>query len=114
MSVIDAQAWTGRRDPEEDKLEADARRGQRAKSILEDDLVVHALATMREATREAFFTGKGADADDRERLWLMGQMVERFEEHFRSLIAEGKLAAGKVAALQEERKAPRGVKRFIG
>lgn len=110
MTVVDAAAWTGRQ--EEDKLEVDVNRGRRARAILEDELVVHALTTMRQATQAEFFASNSADTANRERLWLMGQMVERFEEHFRSLIAEGEMAASKVATLREERKNP--FKRFIG
>ncbi len=78
-------------------------RAIRAKQIMEDPLVAEAFQSLRDATVTAFWApGHGNTPEVRERVWLMGQLVDRLESHFKTILATGALEASLVETQQKD------------
>lgn len=102
--AADSAAWTGIAIPP-DNLEDEANRGANAKRILDDPLVIEALTSMKQRVRDEFFSAALTDGAARERAWLMGQLVQRFEDCFRGMISTGDFAARRISELETTRRA---------
>lgn len=72
------------------------RRGERARQILEDDLVVDAFAAMRAHLHDRFSGSESNDIEVRERIWLMLQLVGKLESFFEAALANGKFEADRI------------------
>ena len=60
------------------EAEGEIARGLRARAILDDPLVVAALAAIEQGCVEEWRRTPARDVEGRERLWLMLQLAERF------------------------------------
>jgi hypothetical protein len=80
------------------------RRGERARALLDDPLVVEALTALERAAVEDWRGSDARDVEARERAWLMLLLAQRFRAHFESLVESGRLASGRFAALERERR----------
>ena len=79
-------------------------RGQRARALLDDPLVVAALAAIERDCVEEWRRTPARDIEARERLWLMLKLAERFRRHFESHVESGRLAGERVASIERERR----------
>jgi hypothetical protein len=80
------------------------RRGVRAQAILADPLVEEAFAALEAQCIDEWRRAPARDVEGRERLWLMLKLAERLQQHFASLVENGRLAGERIAALEKERK----------
>lgn len=71
-------------------LETDRRRGDAARLVLENEVFQEAFADLEQAIFEEWKTSE--DVDVRESLWLMLQIVPRFQSVFISAVSNGAVA----------------------
>lgn len=71
-------------------LETDRRRGDAARLVLENEVFQEAFTDLEQAIFDEWKVTD--DADARERLWLMLQMVPRFQSVFISAVSNGAVA----------------------
>lgn len=81
-------------------LDAERQRGERARRLLDEPLLVEAFATVGAELRRQWETsGEGEDAK-RERLWLMLKMLGRIHGQLVEAMETGRLAGMQLAAIQ--------------
>lgn len=74
------------------KLVAQSQRGDRAKQILNDPLVVEAFSQMEDAVIENLRTSHWSHQDEREELYKMLRVIDDFKGKFRQHVEGGKKA----------------------
>ena len=72
-------------------LETDRRRGDAARLVLENEVFQEAFADLEQAIFEEWKVSD--DVDVRESLWLMLQIVPRFQSVFISAVSNGAVAS---------------------
>jgi hypothetical protein len=87
----------------DDQTRIDIGRAERARAILEDEMVKGALADMKRLIVEAWEQSPVRDAEGREHLHRYLKVIGQFEGAFRAHIETGKVAAHHIRA-EEERK----------
>jgi hypothetical protein len=70
-------------------------RARQAAEILEHPLVVEAFARLRADIDAHWHSSSAADVGERERLYHLHRATDDLEAHFRSLVSDGKFAAGR-------------------
>jgi len=67
-------------------------RGQRAKDILDDELFIESLEILKESYSNAIFQTGPNDELARTKIYLAYQILGKFENHFRSVTTQEKIA----------------------
>jgi hypothetical protein len=80
------------------------RRAERARELLDEPLLREALDAIEAQCFEDWRATTPRDIDSRERLWLMMQLGRRFRQHLESHIESGRLAKGRLAEIERERR----------
>lgn len=70
----------------------DARKGQEAKDLLENPVLVEAFAILEREYLKAWRQSKPADQEERERLWLAVGILEELQRHLRVVVENGMMA----------------------
>jgi len=70
----------------------DARKGQEAKDLLENPMLVEAFAVLEREYLKAWRQSKPADQEERERLWLAVGILEEIQRHLRVVVENGVMA----------------------
>jgi len=91
-------------DEEERELQPDISRAQRANIILNDDMVVAALADIEAATLETIRTSDPEDVDRREDAYRMIRVVKMFKSTFDAHIRNGEMAGILTEEIKTKRK----------
>lgn len=78
-------------------------RGQRARVILEDPLVIEALALMESKVLEAWKDSPASDTAARERLYHYQRSVQEFRRFFTIAVTNGKFAEKDIAHIRNRR-----------
>ena len=73
-------------------IEEEINRGQRARLLLEDELVAEAFDTLEATYTEAWKDSLDGEGDKRDRLWLMLKLMGRIKGHLLEVMESGKLA----------------------
>ena len=87
------------------RLGQESVRGEQARRLLTDPLLVEAFETVEADLRAAWTATAEAQDRERERLWLMVKLLGRLKGHLTSALETGKLADRQLAALEEPLKA---------
>lgn len=66
-------------------------RAERAKAIMEDEMVKEAIQTVRQAVRDQVFALPIEAREDREKLVLMDKMAQQFINWFEFVMRDGEL-----------------------
>lgn len=82
-----------------DKLELAAARGQRAKALLEDELLAGAFEGLRADYLKFWEATTARDTDARERLWQAMQILGKVRTHLENIVANGTMAEHEIRAL---------------
>ena len=82
-----------------DKLQAAVDRGQRAKTLLENELLQEAFKTLEDDYTAAWKTWPAADTAGRERLWQAVNVLGKVRDHLGRLVADGRLAQRELSDL---------------
>lgn len=88
----------------EDKRAAAIARGKRAELLLQDELLVESLDSLKAAYIEAWQVTSARDSDARERLWQAVQVVGKVKEHLGSIAANGRIAQTEIDDLAPPQK----------
>ena len=83
-------------------LQKEQTRGQRAKDILEDELFTESLQTLKDSYSNAIFQTGPNDELARTKIYLAYQILGKFENHFRSVMETGILAAKQLEDLRKK------------
>lgn len=83
------------------KLRVDMNRADRAKRILEDEMVRDALSSMRSSITEKWESSKESDTEGRERAFRMLHALNEFERYFTTIIQTGKYATAELSRIQK-------------
>jgi hypothetical protein len=83
--------------------EQEARRGDQAKRILEDEIYREAYDTIRKEIFDQWQSSPARDAEGREKLWLTLKILDRVNTHFVSVMESGKLARSRLDRLTGQR-----------
>ena len=73
-------------------------RAAHAKRLMEDPLLVEALAKIRSAAIKAWESTSSTDQQAREVAWLTVKVVSRIEAELQSMVDDGLIAASRVQA----------------
>jgi len=94
---------------DEHKLIRDAGRASRATSLLNDELLVEAFATLEAAYIKAWRESGTAPTatHGRERLWQAVNLIGKVQEHLRIIIENGKLARHELNEIEGKRGRPK-------
>lgn len=87
----------------DDQTRIDLARAERAKLILEDELVKGALADMKQRIVEAWEQSPVRDVEGREHLHRYLKVIGQFEGALRSHIETGKIAAHAIKAEEAQK-----------
>lgn len=77
---------------DEGKLRVQHDRGERAKRLLENELIVEAFEKIEAEITESWRNSAVDEAEKRHNAYLMGLLLERFKQHFRVIVAGGEKA----------------------
>lgn len=77
--------------------EKEVQRGHQAQAILEDALYIEAFETVRAEIEHQWRNSPARDAEGREKLWLSSKILDRLEQHLRSVMDSGKMAKATLA-----------------
>jgi hypothetical protein len=77
---------------DEHQLMREVSKAERAKQLLENELLVEAFATLEADYIAAWKLTPARDSDGRERLWQAVQIVGKVRDHLGKTIENGKLA----------------------
>jgi len=83
-------------------LQKEQTRGQRAKNILEDELFKESIQTLKDSYSDAIFQTGPNDELARTKIYLAFQILGKFENHFRSVLETGILAAKQLEDLRKK------------
>jgi len=86
---------------DEDKLAQDAHRAARAKSLLENELLQEAFASLKAQYSADLMATTVDQQGARERLYLAHRIVGEVERHLGTIVQDGKLAARQLKDLAE-------------
>lgn len=85
---------------DEVKLSAIRSRGERARALLDNDLLNEAFASLEAFYIDAWKTNaRGAGPDGRERLWQAVQVLGDVRDHLEKMVSDGHLAEAELDAL---------------
>lgn len=85
-------------------LEREQRRGEQARRLLEDPLMVEAFAAVEGSLRRQWEASGDGDAAARERLWLMLKLLRRVQGLLTEALETGRLAEAQLAGGEAARK----------
>ena len=83
------------------KLTSEVSRGEKAKLLLEDQLIKESFETLKSEFQQAILNTKHNEDDARRALWQAYHLTDRVENHFRTVMETGKLAATQINQLKK-------------
>ena len=83
------------------KLETERQRGEKAKLLLEEPLFKEAFDLLKEEYQSAMFQTKHNDDDVRKALWQAYHITDKVENHFKTVMETGKLATVQLNQLKK-------------
>jgi len=84
-------------------LELESSRGSKAKSILEDELFVETIETLKQSYTDAIFQTGPNDELARTKIYLAYQILGKFENHFHTAMETGQLARKQLDELRKNK-----------
>ena len=84
-------------------LEQEQRRGEQARRLLDEPLIVEAFTEVETALRRQWEASGEGDVEARERLWLMLKLVRRVHGRLAEAMETGRLAETQLAAVAADR-----------
>lgn len=78
-------------------------RGQRARELLNDELLVESFDILRSNLHKKFEQSKSDESTEREKIWQMLHLVNEVERHLKNIVSTGKVAEAELSRLQKLR-----------
>lgn len=94
--------------PDEGRERLALSRANRAKQLLEDDLLKEAFESVNAALNDAWAVSTIAQTDEREKLWLMIKLLARVRSHLEAVMQGGKLATARLTEIERKRSFDKG------
>jgi hypothetical protein len=91
-------------------LELEQRRGEEARRLLEEPLVVEAFATVEAGLRRQWEASSEGETEARERSWLMLKLLRRVRALLTEAMETGRLAETQLAAIEAARSSEEGAR----
>lgn len=85
---------------EQGKLQKELTQSNKAKQLLENDLLKDAFIKLKTLYTESLFNTGANESETREKLWLAYQVVGKVEQHFIEIVETGKLASKQLEDLR--------------
>jgi len=89
---------------EQDKLNQEVNRSQKAKQILENPIFKESLEELKKLYTQSLFNTGAKEQDTREKLWLAYNVVGKVEQHIQQVLDTGKLATKQLEDFRKEEK----------
>jgi len=89
---------------DDSKLRTQAERGDRARAILENDLVLEAFESVQKQIETAWQTSAGPDKEQRENAYLMHRLLQNFRSHFETVVQTGEAGKRELLSLHEPKR----------
>lgn len=94
---------------DEGKLRQQAERGERAKRLLENELLQEAFASVEKAIDDGWKGTSAHEKEQRENAYMMHRLLGNFREHIAQVVRTGDGAAKQLLRIEQESK----LKRFV-
>ena len=78
---------------EQANLQKELTQSNKAKQLLENDLLKDAFIKLKTLYTESLFNTGANESETREKLWLAYQVLNKVEQHFKEILETGKLAS---------------------
>lgn len=92
---------------DESKLGRDAARGSRAESLIKDEILKEAFATLEKNYVEAWRSTGIDDTAGREKLFLAVNIIGKVQAHLVTVLNDGKLASAELAKIARTAERPK-------
>ena len=86
---------------DEAKLRRSLARGDRARRLIEDELVVEALDTIEKQLIQAWQESRADEEEQRRNAYLMQRLLKNFREHFQKLVRDGDASGKELLRLRD-------------
>tara|TARA_Y100001963_G_scaffold134548_1_gene195282 strand:- start:87 stop:359 length:273 start_codon:yes stop_codon:yes gene_type:complete len=83
------------------KLASEVSRGEKAKLLLDEPLIKEAFGTLKKEFQDAILNTKHNEDEARRALWQAYHLTDRVENHLRTVMETGKLAATQINQLKK-------------
>ena len=83
------------------KLASEVSRGEKAKLLLDEPLIKEAFETLKKEFQDAILNTKHNEDEARRALWQAYHLTDRVENHLRTVMETGKLAATQINKLKK-------------
>tara|TARA_R100001086_G_scaffold130211_1_gene67361 strand:- start:333 stop:605 length:273 start_codon:yes stop_codon:yes gene_type:complete len=83
------------------KLASEVSRGEKAKLLLDEPLIKEAFETLKKEFQDAILHTKHNEDEARRALWQAYHLTDRVENHLRTVMETGKLAATQINQLKK-------------
>ena len=83
------------------KLASEVSRGEKAKLLLDEPLIKEAFETLKKGFQDAILNTKHNEDEARRALWQAYHLTDRVENHLRTVMETGKLAATQINQLKK-------------
>ena len=83
------------------KLTSEVSRGEKAKLLLEEPLIKESFETLKKEFQQAILNKKQNEDEARRALWQAYHLTDRVENHLRTVMETGKLAATQLNQLKK-------------
>ena len=83
------------------KLASEVSRGEKAKLLLDEPIIKEAFETLKKEFQEAILNTKHGEDAARTTLWQAYHLTDKVENHLRTVMETGKLAAQQINQLKK-------------
>jgi len=85
---------------DQNKLASEVSRGEKAKLLLDEPIIKEAFETLKKEFQEAILNTKHGEDAARTTLWQAYHLTDKVENHLRTVMETGKLAAQQINQLK--------------
>lgn len=86
---------------DQNKLASEVSRGEKAKLLLDEPIIKEAFKTLKKEFQEAILNTKHGEDAARTTLWQAYHLTDKVENHLRTVMETGKLAAQQINQLKK-------------
>jgi len=86
---------------DQNKLASEVSRGEKAKLLLDEPIIKEAFETLKKEFQEAILNTKHGEDAARTTLWQAYHLTDKVENHLRTVMETGKLAAQQINQLKK-------------
>ena len=86
---------------DQNKLASEVSRGEKAKLLLDEPIIKEAFETLKEEFQAAILATKHDEDPARRTLWQAYHVTDKVENHLRTVMETGKLAAAQINQLKK-------------